>query len=127
VRRLHAAVEAALARETDPWSRLEAACVAHLETLLDGSDYAQVIVRVHPQDVAGAAARLVALRDGYERVFAGLIEALPLDASVRRSDVRLMLLGALNWVPTWYRPGNRTPGDMARAFVALLHDGLRSG
>ncbi|HXZ53280.1 MAG TPA: TetR/AcrR family transcriptional regulator [Burkholderiales bacterium] len=125
VRRLRTAVELALARETDPWRRLETACVAHLETLLDGRDYAQVMLRVLPQDVSQAARRLRAVRDGYERVLAELIDALPLDAAVGRSDVRLMLLGALNWVPTWYRRGKRSPADVARVFVELLRTDLR--
>ena len=125
VRRLRAAAEHALAREADPWRRLETACVAHLETLLDGSDYAQVMVRVQPQDVPHAARRLVAARDGYERRFGELIDALPLGAAIGRSDVRLMLLGALSWVPTWYRRGKRSPADIARAFVELLRIELR--
>lgn len=125
VRRLRAGVEHALARETDPWRRLETACVAHLETLLDGSDYAQVMVRVQPQDVPQAARRLVAVRDGYERLVGRLIDALPLGAAIDRSDVRLMLLGALNWAPTWYRRGKRSPSDIARAFVELLRTELR--
>jgi AcrR family transcriptional regulator len=125
VRRLRAAVEEALARETDPWRRMQAACVAHLETLLDGGDYAQLMVRVQPHDVPRAARRLVAVRDGYERLFGELIDALPLGAAVSRSDVRLMLFGALNWAPTWYRPGKRSPGDIARAFVELLRMDLR--
>lgn len=120
VRRLRAAVERALGHETDPWRRVQAACVAHLETLLDGGDYAQLMVRVQPRDVPQAARRLVAARDGYERLFGELIDALPLGAAVSRSDVRLMLLGALNWAPTWYRPGKRSPGDIARAFVEIM-------
>ena len=56
VRQLIDAVGVAVAREREPWARLEAACVAHLETLLRRSDYAQVLVRVLPSDVPGAAA-----------------------------------------------------------------------
>ena len=65
-------------RRTDPWERLEAACVAHLEALLEESDYAQVVIRVQPADVPSVAARLVALRDGYERLFVDLVAELPL-------------------------------------------------
>jgi len=31
-----------------------------------------------------------------------------------------MLLGALNWAQTWYRPGRHSPRSIARHFVALL-------
>jgi len=127
VRRLRTGVESATARARDPWKRLEAACVAHLETLLDGSDYAQVMVRVQPQEVSEAAPRLIALRDGYERLFGQLVEALPLPAGTGRAQMRLMLLGALNWVPNWYRPGRQSPRGIARGFVSILRSGLDHG
>jgi AcrR family transcriptional regulator len=127
VRRLRAAVERATTRESEPWRRLEVACVAHLETLLDGSDYAQVMLRVQPQEVPEAAPRLIALRDGYETLFGRLVEALPLPAGTGRSDVRLMLLGALNWAPNWYRPGKQSPRGIARGFVNILRSGLVRG
>jgi AcrR family transcriptional regulator len=120
VRRITDRVNAAIGRRADPWQRLASACVAHLEALLDEGDYAQVIVRVRPSDVPEVAARLTALRDRYERLFVDLIDALPLRASVDRRALRLMLLGALNWSQTWYRPGRDDPRAIARNFVALL-------
>jgi AcrR family transcriptional regulator len=122
VRRISACVTEAIAGLGDPWARLEAACVAHLEALLDDSDYAQVVIRVRPQDAASVAARLTALRDDYERLFVGLIAALPLAPSVDRRTLRLMLLGALNWSQGWYRPGRDDPRTIARRFVALVKD-----
>ena len=120
VRRISERVSAAVAAKTDPWARLEAACIAHLESLLEESDYAQVVIRVRPGDVPAAAAHLVALRDGYERLFVDLIAALPLARGVDRSSLRLMLLGALNWSQNWYRPGRDEPAAIARHFVGLL-------
>ena len=81
VRRISERVQAAIAERTDPWERLEAACVAHLEALLEQSDYAQVVVRVRPADVPSVAARLVELRDGYERIFVDLVAQLPARAT----------------------------------------------
>jgi hypothetical protein len=61
------------------------------------------------------------LRDGYEKRFVELVAALPLAAATDRSLWRLQLLGALNWTPTWYRPGGReAPAGIARALVAAL-------
>ena len=120
VRRISARVAAALEGRQDPWQRLEAACVAHLEALHEESDYAQVVIRVRPSDVPAAAAHLVALRDRYERVFADLVQALPLRAGTDRRSLRLMLLGALNWSQTWYRPGRDDARAIAREFVAML-------
>ena len=116
------AVNAALARAGDPWERLERACAAHLESLLSESDYAQVVVRVRPDDVPEVAHELTALRDGYERTFAQAIHALPLSRPTDRRALKLMLLGALNWSQTWYRPGRDSPAGIARGFVRLLRE-----
>jgi AcrR family transcriptional regulator len=53
-------------RAAEPWARLEAACTAHLETILRDSPYAQVLIRVLPQDVPEVAERLRAQRSQYE-------------------------------------------------------------
>ena len=120
VARITERVQAATARRSDPWQRLTAACVAHLEALLDEGDYAQVMIRVRPGDVPEVAAQLTALRDRYESLFIELIDALPLRPNVDRRTLRLMLLGALNWSQTWYRRGRDDPRVIARHFVALL-------
>jgi AcrR family transcriptional regulator len=124
VRRISEAVEAAIAGRRDPWDRLEAACVAHLESLLNTGDYAQVVIRVRPSDAPSVAAELVRNRDAYERLFVGLVQALPIARGVDRHSVRLMLLGALNWSQTWYHPGRDSPRTIARRFVALLRGQL---
>jgi AcrR family transcriptional regulator len=124
VAQISAAVGAAVARQTDPWARLEAACVAHLEAILRDDDYAQVVVRVRPADAPAANGRLIQLRDDYERLLGSLVDALPLPRGTDRRTLRLMLLGALNWSPTWYRPGGGlTPRTIARRFIALLRRG----
>lgn len=120
VRRISDAVASAIAGRGDPWNRLEAGCVAHLEALLQSSDYAQVVIRVHPSDAPDVAAELVRLRDGYESLFRSMVDALPLARGVDRRALRLMLIGALNWSQTWYRHGKDAPRRIARDFVALL-------
>jgi AcrR family transcriptional regulator len=124
VRRVSEAVERAIAGKRDPWERLDAACVAHLESLLNAGDYAQVVIRVRPSDAPSVADELVARRDGYERLLVELVQALPLARSVDRRSLRLMLLGALNWSQTWYRPGRDSPRAIARRFVSLLREQL---
>lgn len=122
VARISAAVDAAAARPAlGPWQRLEAACVAHLVALLDQSDYSQVVIRVRPSDAPTVERELVALRDSYEARWAKLAADLPLERPTRRADLRLLLLGALNWSQTWYRPdGGSTPERIARRFVGVL-------
>jgi len=120
VRRISAAVDAAVARSADATARLHAACRAHLEVLLDASDYAQVVIRVLPEDVPAAAADLGAHRDGYEQRFRDLIDALALPADVDRGHLRRLLLGGLNWARHWYQPGRDTPARIADAMLACL-------
>ncbi len=123
VRRIAARVDAAVARATDPMKRLEAACVAHLEMLLADSDYAQVVVRVLPEDVPAVSARLTALRDDYEDRFRRLIAALALPRG-RRRYARLTLLGALNGAQGWYRAGGDSPARIARRVLECLREPL---
>lgn len=127
VRRLLLRVREAVATRREAWKRLEAACVAHLETLLDGGDYSQVVIRVIPHADMPVFAELVSLRDRYETIFRELIEALPLPAGVNRKSLRLLLLGALNWSQVWYRPTGDKPSAIARSFVELLRRRLDHG
>ena len=120
-------VQSAVDRCTDPWERLEAACVAHLEAILRDDDYARVVVRVRPAEVSGAGTRLVHDRDRYEALWADLAGALPLPRRSDRKALRLMLLGALNWAPNWYRlDGPASPRSIARQFTALLRQGTET-
>jgi AcrR family transcriptional regulator len=124
VRRITDAVARGIDGHADPWERLEAACIGHLEALLQESDYAQVVIRVRPSDAPSVAAELIRLRDEYEKVFNDLVAALPLARGVDRRSLKLMLMGALNWSQTWYQPGRTTPAAIAKRFVALLREPL---
>jgi TetR/AcrR family transcriptional regulator, cholesterol catabolism regulator len=124
VQQITDSVREAIAQESQPWERLEAACMAHLEAILHDDDYAQVVVRVRPDDVPVAHESLIDLRNRYEALFAGLIRELPLARATDRRVMRLMLMGAMNWSQTWYRPGGRfNPRAIARKFIALLRQG----
>jgi AcrR family transcriptional regulator len=120
IRRISEGVRAALTGVDEPWTRLERAAAAHLKAILDESDYAAVVIRAFPPLEEPARQRLVALRDGYENVFRELTEALPLPTKADRRYLRLTLLGALNWSPTWYRPGGDPPERIATRIVGLL-------
>lgn len=124
VEQISNAVQTVVQQHSDPWDRLEAACVTHLESILQDDDYAQVVIRVRPADVAPVNQNLVDLRNRYETLFVDLIKALPLPKSTDRRTFRLMLIGALNSSPTWYRPNGRyKPRVIARKFVTLLRQG----
>lgn len=120
VAEISAAVDAAVAAADTPWTRLEAACVAHLQSLLSDTAHAAVMTADLRRLDARLRRRLIAMRDGYERRFVDLVAALPLGQGTDRTLWRLQLLGALNWTPTWYRPGRKSPAAIARALVGAL-------
>lgn len=123
-RQLHEALDRALVDLTDPWARLEAACAAHLEQLVNGNDIAVVTAASLFRTMRPALQRrLNRQRDDYERRFRDLIGALKLGPRIDRSLLRLMLLGALNWTRVWYQPGKRTPAAIAQQWVRSLRAG----
>ena len=126
MRRITAATTSALdaCGDGSPWDRLEAACVAHLTALLEGGDFFQALMRNVPLESDPSRERITPMRDRYEAIFGGLLEALDLPAGTNRRDLRLMLLGAMNWSFTWYRPGRETPADIARQFLDFLRAGF---
>lgn len=117
-RELHERVDRALEGKSDPWDRLEAAIGAHLAQLVARTDVLSVTA-TSLFHTAGPALqrRLNRERDVYEERFGKLVMALPLPSNVDRSLLRLTLLGAINWTRIWYRPGKKTPAEIARHLV----------
>jgi hypothetical protein len=111
-------VDRALEGKSDPWERLEAAIGAHLAQLVARTDVLSVTA-TSLFHTAGPALqrRLNRERDAYEERFGKLVMALPLPSGVDRSLLRLALLGAINWTHIWYRPGKKTPAEIARHLV----------
>jgi AcrR family transcriptional regulator len=120
-RQLNEAVDTAIARESDPWARLEAACAAHLTLLVSAEDVSLVggTSLFHPAR-SPLQRRLNRDRDAYEERFRQMIVALRLPHDVDQTLVRLNLLGALNWTRNWYRPGRKSPKDLAHHLVQKI-------
>jgi AcrR family transcriptional regulator len=123
VERIAAQVGAAVASSDVAWGRLEAACQAHLQTLFEHSDYAQVVIRIQPRDAEAIADQLVVERDRYESLYKDLIDELNLPPHTDKKHFRLLLLGALNWSQVWYRADRDSPRKVAQTFVRLLRNG----
>jgi AcrR family transcriptional regulator len=105
----------------DPWDRLEAAAVAHCADLLGSNEVPVIVSPYYSESLKALRETLVAQRDRYETVIAGLVEALDLPAEIDRSLFRLNFLGALNWMPTWYRASQRlSPAEIGRQLVLGL-------
>ena len=120
VRRVATAVEQAVEREAEPWTRLEAACAAHLRGLIAYRDYARVMIQTAPDQAGSARTRVRELRRNYESRFRQLIDALTLPPGIDPRYVRLLLFGALNWSQVWYHPGGDPPEVVARRFIDTL-------
>jgi AcrR family transcriptional regulator len=125
--RVGEAVDKAIADETEPWRRLEAASAAHLEMLINFRDYTRVMIRTLPQEAGELAPRLRDIRRDYETRFRHLIDDLPLPPDVDRHYLRLLLFGALNWSQVWYNPGGDPPEMVAKRFIDTLRRQLDSG
>jgi AcrR family transcriptional regulator len=116
-------IKAEVAKHRDPWERLEAACATMLELQLDPRSITMPLMndfRSAPPEVRG---QLIAKRDQFERLFVGLVDALPLAPEIDRKIYRLSLLTLLNNVGAWYRPGGLAPAEIGRRIVAIFrHD-----
>lgn len=128
VERIRERVERACARHADPWERVTAAAVAHLEAILDPDPFFRFVQMPLPRIPGELRQTVIDLRDSYEDVFRQLIADLPLRPEIDRSLLRLGLVGMLNAVPNWYRPGGAaSPAAIAAGFVALMRHGAAPG
>ncbi len=120
-RRLMENIHEAIRRGTDPWQRLELACAEHIRDVTGGNPVAQVIATglfaIYEERLQR---RLKVDRDDYDQLFRRLIADLPLPRGTDRSLFRLALLGALNWTHVWYRPGKKTPRQIAAQLMIML-------
>jgi TetR/AcrR family transcriptional regulator, cholesterol catabolism regulator len=127
VQRVHRAVVVAvegLGEAADATSRLEAAIAAHLETLLDESDYTSAHIRCFPYVPATLRIQLSSARREYEAVWRMLLDdvaacgALP--SAMDPAAARLAILGALNWSLEWYDPAQGKPLQLAQTLLAAF-------
>jgi AcrR family transcriptional regulator len=118
-------VRNAIADKADPWQRMETACVAHTTGLLDWRRANQALFVMPPwQYPEGIKARVIALRDEYEKIFVGLIGDLPLRRGVDRRYFRLAVIGALSWSLFWFKKERDTPAAIAKQMLLMLRAGV---
>ena len=117
------------AEAVDPIERLRLAVRAHV-AMLAGKDHGTYVLLYEGRQLEGEAReRMARLRDRYDALWDGLLyqavgtgRLLP-DVDVRLT--RLLILGAINWVPQWYsEQGAFTPDQVADAFTDRLLHGL---
>lgn len=105
-----AAAEAAQGAQ-DPVEQMRRVLVAHLNALVRDSDTVYVLLFEWRSLKGAARDELIALRDAYEAQWMTLLRHLRKQGLVRPDIdlhlLRLVALGAINWVSTWYRDGGR--------------------
>ena len=127
VRRVHDAVVVAveaLGKDAAAKSRVRAAMAAHLETLLDESDYTSAHIHCFPYVPEGLRRKLSGERREYEEVWRRLLDDASkqgaLTPGVDRAAARLAILGALNWSLEWYDPKQGLPLHLTSSLLAAF-------
>ncbi len=121
------AVSNAVVGISEPAEQLRRGINAHLQLLVSGSDMVYVLL-FEWRSLRGAARQeMITLRDRYEALWAAMLKSLA-DQGVIRKDVdldllRLIGLGALNWVATWFREGGRYSLEEIGTFVWTIISG----
>lgn len=120
-------IESAVAGLTDPWDKLEAACVRMLEIQLDPQSITMPLMNDFQSTPVEVRERLVARRDAFEQVFRDLVDELPLDPALDRGVYRLLLLTLLNNISGWYRQGRMTPAEIGRQILLVFRHQAEGG
>jgi AcrR family transcriptional regulator len=118
---LMARIDQAVRRGASARERLELACAEHIDAVVGDDPIARVTVTglfaIHEDALQR---RMKKDRATYDEVFRRLVRDLALPAHVDRSLFRLSLLGTLNWTRVWYRPGGKTPRQIARHLMDIF-------
>lgn len=102
-----AALERAVAGHGSPAERLRELLVQHIEAVLD-SDYGGALLADMDEMRPAQRRRYVAMRDRFEQGVRRLVSAGIAAGEFRALNVPLAgfaILGAVNWMPKWYRAG----------------------
>lgn len=110
--------------------KIEAIVLSHLKLISDHLELFTVSLReINPVNAGSFWEEVVSLRDKYENYVRGIIRVGKESGQFRKDlDEKLTgfaLLGMLNWAIRWFNPlGERTPEEIARAWIDLLLYGM---
>jgi len=97
--------------ESNPAEQLRKGINAHLKVLVTGSDMVYVLLFEWRALQGDARKEMIQLRDRYEALWAGLLKPLAQKGIIHKDVdldlLRLIGLGALNWVATWFTEEGR--------------------
>ncbi|RZU36770.1 TetR family transcriptional regulator [Fluviicoccus keumensis] len=128
----------AISGTQDPLQQVRAALQAHINVLLSGDDLTYVLLFEWRSLRGDARKEIIRERDRYERCWATMLDALK-EQRLIRLDVdthlfRLIGLGAINWMATWYKKGGEYSLDeigeslwsvISRGILAPTHADMR--
>jgi AcrR family transcriptional regulator len=128
--RLRAGVASASRSPGSAAGRVREAIAAHLTTAAQIKDEL-TILHVELKSLSPRRRRtMVAMRDGYERMFRTLVRDGIAAGEFRRVDEKaavFAILGACNWFTQWFDPGGAAGHQaFAETFSSLFLDGLRA-
>ena len=110
-----AAIQAAAARATTSFERLELMAHAHFTMAVTETDYQRVAMQGVQMHFSGSTSesqrrtlsRIIRMRDEYQALFAREISGAVAEGAIPKQNVQISVksfLGVLNWVTLWFRP-----------------------
>ena len=121
-------IEIVMAQPLPPEEKLFKAMRTYLQTMLDHSDLASVLLLEHRSLESHYHARHIPRRDRFERLWRDLIKDGRDQGVFNCTDPALVsrsLLGVMNWTITWYsHDGLLSPSDLAEQYADLFLRGL---
>jgi AcrR family transcriptional regulator len=123
------AVSRAIAGVDDPIEQLRRGINAHLDLLVDGSDMVYVLLFEWRSLRGQTRKEMIELRDRYEELWAAMLQSLATQGVIRQDvDIhllRLIGLGGLNWVATWFdKSGPYSLEDVGNFVWRLIRDAV---
>ena len=113
----------------DPVLRIRAALKAHMEVLLTGGDMVYVLLFEWRALAGDARTEIMRERDRYEKHWDAMLDALQIQGLIRKDinthTIRLIGLGAINWMATWYRPdGGQSLDEICDMLWSIISRGF---
>lgn len=112
-------------------AKLREAMFRHITVVADNMESATVFFHEWKHLSPQAYAQVIGWRDTIDLFYRELVEQGVREGTFRPDlDIKMtayLILSAVNWSYTWYRPGGAlTPRDVAEGFAATLLSGLRA-
>jgi len=124
-------IEAVAKSEIKPEEKVRQAMQAYVGRLSEDTDLAAVLMQEYRSLADDLRVAHIARRDRLESLWREIIKEGIESGDFRHTDeviATFALMGALNWMVTWYQPGGRlSPQEIANEFGDTFIKGLWSG